>query len=273
MNFSPRYTLLFFLVPQLSVAQTKWRNLQLDDAVSFVMPSTYTKSNTAGQLIFRSTSAFVAIQAAKIRQPDIHVNTEKELIDFYIAYQKLVIDQSYGDLVSDSTIKLNDLYARIFKFEVYWDDSLAIQENTVVLIDQSIYSFNYAYLSGAEQLSQRDRDRFFSGISFHKVDFEGQLTTARDETYKSGEYFGLILRYVTVGAIILAIALWFFRRYRYVKIIVTILSLMFLTWGAICVFIYIGNLFLGEVISSFLIIGIINLVVGFVLWRARVNPR
>ena len=128
MRFSKHWVLVFSLLPFLSHGQSKWTTILLDENLSFAIPSEYKKSDTLGQDNFLAKTEFAYLQAVKIPQPQARITNQKELIDYYIAFQKLTIDQNYGDLISDSTIELNDLYTRVFRFENFWNDSLEVQE-------------------------------------------------------------------------------------------------------------------------------------------------
>lgn len=269
MRFSKHWTLVFLLFSLISYGQSKWTTIHLDEHVSFTIPSDYTKSDTLGQENFLAKTEFAYIQAVRIPQPQAQINNEKELIDYYIAFQKLTVDQSYGDLVSDSTVKLNDLQVRVFQFETLWNESLEVQENRIVFIDSSMYSFTYAYFKDEEQLAKDDKSVFFSGIEFHDTDFKDQLTTKRNKNEEAGEFVGYIMRYVIIAIIFITLLLFALKKYHLVKLIVNILSIGHLTWGVFCLFLYFINLILNSRFDSLLIVGVICLIIGFVLRKIK----
>lgn len=260
--------LMLFLLPSLFAQPKEWEVIQLDD-VSFSLLSPYKKSDTLGQLNFLSTGNFGYIQVVKIPQPQAMITNVNELIEYYKAFQSITIDQSYGDLISDSTMKLNGLYLRTFIFENYWNDSLEIQENLILLVDRSMYSFTYAYLKEKQATIHREKERFFSGITIYSVDFEDQLTIPnKNEQY--GMFVGKIFQYIILAAIVLVIILWFLKKFKLVRLIKRIFSMIFLSWGGVCVFLYVGNLFFDQNPYSLLIMGIISLIVGYVLHVIKV---
>jgi len=269
MRFLKHLALVFSLLPFLSHGQSKWTTIHLDKHLSFTIPSEYKKSDTLGQVNFRANTDFAYIQVAKIPQPQAQITNKQELIDYYVAFQKLTIEQSYGDIFSESTIELNDLSARIFQFENFWNDSLEVQENTIVFVDKSMYSFTYAYFKDEKQLAKRDKEIFSSGITFHATDFKDQLTIERNKNEEAGEFVGYIMRYIIIATILLAVILFFLKKYRLVKSILNILSLASLTWGATCLFLYIVNLFMENKLDLLLTGGVVCLIVGFVLRKIK----
>ena len=132
-----------------------------------------------------------------------------------------------------------------------------------------MYSFTYAYFKDEEQLAKDDKEIFFSGITFHDTDFKDQLTIKRNKNEEAGEFVGYIMRYVIIAIILLAVILFFLKKYQLAKSIVNILSLGLLTWGAVCIFLYIVNLLMDSKFDSLLIVGIICLIIGFVLRKIK----
>lgn len=269
MRFLNYLALVFSLLPFLSHGQSNWTTIHLDDNLSFSIPVEYKKNDTLGQANFHARTDFAYIQVAKIPQPQAQIATKNELIGYYIAFQKLTIDQSYGDIISDSTIELDDLSARVFQLETFWNDSLEVQENTIVFVNKSMYSFTYAYFKDEKQLAKVDKEIFMSGITFHDTNFKDQLTIERNKNEEAGEFVGFIIRYVVIAAILLAVILLFLKKYQLVKSILNILSLGSLTWGAVCLFLYIVNLFMGNKLDLLLTIGVICLIIGFVLRKIK----
>jgi hypothetical protein len=269
MRFLVVFVLGISFLPFLSNGQSKWETIRMDEHVSFKLPADYKRSDTLGQANFLAQTDIAYFQVVKIPQPQARITNKKELIDYYIAFQKITIDQNNGDLVSDSTIELNDLHVRDFKFENYWDDSLVVQENIIFLVNNSMYSFTYSYFKSKELQVENERKIFFSSIDLYDVDSEYQLTLERNKSKTASEIVGYVLRYITIATALLAIILFFLKRYRLAKLLVTILSLGFLAWGAVCVMLYIGNLFMGNKMNSLLIPGVICLVVGFALQKVK----
>src|SRR4051794_23972736 len=103
---------LAFLVPSISLAQSDWKLVQLDNSVSFLFPSDYKRTDTLGQENFHSRTDAGYLQAVKIPWPEANVTNEVGLTEHYVSLQNLMIERSLGDLVSDSTIQLNGLYVR-----------------------------------------------------------------------------------------------------------------------------------------------------------------
>ena len=134
-----------------------------------------------------------------------------------------------------------------------------------------MYSFTYAYFKDEEQLAKDDRKIFFSGITFHDRDFRDQLTIKRNKYEEAGEFVGYILRYVIMATVLLAVILFFLKKYNLVKSIVNILSLSFLTLGAVCVFLYVVNFFMDNKVDSLLTGGVIFLIIGFVLHKIKLH--
>ena len=132
-----------------------------------------------------------------------------------------------------------------------------------------MYSFTYAYFKDEEQLAKDDKEIFFSGITFHDTDFKDQLTIKRNKNEEAGEFVGYIMRYVIIAIILLAVILFFLKKYQLAKSIVNILSLGLLTWGAVCIFLYIVNLLMDSKFDSLLIVGVICLIIGFVLRKIK----
>src|SRR5690606_40863338 len=93
MRFLKHLALVFSLLPFLSHGQSKWTTIHLDKHLSFTIPSEYKKSDTLGQVNFRANTDFAYIQVAKIPQPQAQITNKQELIDYYVAFQKLTIEQ------------------------------------------------------------------------------------------------------------------------------------------------------------------------------------
>ncbi len=269
MRFLVVFVLAVSFLPFLSSGQSTWKTIRMDEHVSFKLPADYKRSDTLGQANFLAQTDLAYFQVVKILQPQARITNKKELIDYYIAFQKITIDQSNGELVSDSTIDLHDLYARDFKFENYWDDSLIVQENIIFLVNNSMYSFTCSYFKNNELQAENERKIFFSSIDLHDVDSEHQFTIERSKSNATSEIVGYVFRYITAGIALLAIILFFLKRYRLAKLLVNILSWGFLAWGAVCVVLYIGNVFMGNKMNSLLIPGVISLVVGFALQKVK----
>jgi hypothetical protein len=256
------------LLPAVAAGQSEWEVIRLDNNISFSFPLEYKRGDTLGQDNFLASTKVGYLQAVKIPQPQAQISNEKELIAYYDAFQKMTIEQSYGDLLSDSTIRIDDLYSRVFKLETYWNDTLEVQENMIVLIDHSMYSFTYAHFK-YKRGALKERNTFFSGITIHNSDFEDQLTIP-NKYERSGEYFGYVFRYVFLAGIVLAITLWFLKKYEQVRIIKNFFAWTLLTWGAVCLFLYIGNVFFSNNVYSLLIMGVVCLPIGFLLRKMRV---
>jgi hypothetical protein len=257
--------LLFALFLCSGFTPLKWDVTRFDDRVSLTIPSTFRQSDTLGQRNFLATGQFGFLQAVKIPQPQAEIKNENELVNFYKAYQRIAIDQASGNLVSDTTLKLNDdLYIRTFTYEVVWNDSLEVQENMIIFIDHALYSFTYACFKEGKQAAKNERDQFFNGIKIYNSDFDDQLTIPNRHV-RQGEIVGYVLRYIMIALLILAIVLWFFKKYLYVRLIKNIFSWTFLIWGAICLVIYLGNFFFGNPEFYFLIPGIACPIIGIAL--------
>ena len=263
--------LALLVLPLVSLAQSGWKVVRLDHNLSFSFPSDYKRTDTLGQKNFLGRTAAGYLQAIKVPWPQAHITNETDLIEYYNAFQKSAVEQSHGDLVSDSTIKLNDLYVRVFEFESFWNDTIEVQENMVILIDHSIYSFAYAYFKDQKEKARKERDEFFSNIITHDVAFEDQLTIPKStSTERAGEFLDYIFRYVTIAALVLVIVLLFLKKYDQVRMIKNIFMMIFLTWGGVCLFLYVGNIFLKNRADSLLIMGGSCLLIGFVLRKIKV---
>lgn len=263
---------LALLVPFNSFGQSDWQAVPLDYNISFSFPSDHKRTDTLGQKNFLGRTDVGYMQAVKVPWPQANVTNESDLMRHYDAFQKSAVERSLGDLVSDSTIKLNDLYVRVFEFENFFNDSLEVQENMIILIDHSVYSFTYAYFKDEKVKALKERDAFFTSITTDDVNFEDQLTIPRQAISfdRSGELFGYIFRYVTVGALIVTIILLFLKKYDQVRKVKNIFAMLFLTWGSVCLFLYLGNLFFKNYVNSLLIMGSVCLIVGYALRRVNV---
>ena len=263
---------LALLVPFNSFGQSDWKVVRLDYNLTFSFPSDYKKTDTLGQENFLGRTDVGYMQAVKIPWPQANVTNERDLMEHYDVFQKSTVERSVGDLVSDSTVKLNDLCVRVFEFENFFNDSLEVQENMIMLIDHSVYSFTYAYFKDEKEKALKEKDAFFTSIATDDVDFEDQLTMPRQASSleRSGELFGYIFRYVTLGALIVTIVLFFLKKYDQVRKIKNIFAMIFLTWGSVCLFLYLGNLFFRNYVNSLLIMGGICLIVGYVSRKVNV---
>jgi hypothetical protein len=232
------------------------------------MPSTYREKDTLNQNNFLAKTNYGYLQAAKVPQPQAQIHNENDLIAYYKSFQKITIDQNYGDAISDSTIRLNGLYAHVFSFERYWNDTLEIQKNMIVMIDHSMYSFVYGHFKEAQNMAREERERFFSGIVIDNVDFEDQLTLPKQEQYyPSGILLGYIFRYAILAALAFAAVLWFLKKYHYVRLIRNILFWTLFACGAVCLFFYTLNclFFYSNDLYPLLVPGIICPILGSVL--------
>ena len=258
---------LALILPFLTNAQSRWEVIRLDK-ISFAIPSEYTERDTLGQYNFHAKGDFSRIQVTKIPQPYAQIHNEKELVEYYKLFQKLTIEQSAGDLLSDTTITFNNLIAREFVFQSYWNDSLEVQQNMIIFIDRSMYSFTFAYLKEVRARALLEGQRFFPKITIYDTDFEDQLT-APNKAEQAGEAVGYIGRYVILLALFLAVISFFMKKYKFLRIMKRILSLIFLTWGAFSIFLHVGLLFFQQD-SMLLTRGVVCLIIGFTLHFIRV---
>lgn len=258
---------LFF--SYVSNAQPQWETIHMNDNISFTFPTGYKQNDTLGQNNFHASARFGILQAAQIQQPHAKIENKDQLIDYYLAFEKSTLEQNSGSNLSSQTIRIGHLFARKFEFETSWNDSLEVQETMIIMIGGSIYSFTYAYFKSNSVSAIKERDAFFDGITIHNTDFEDQLTIP-NSMERSGEFFGIIFRYTTIAAAVLAIAFWFLKKYSYLRILKNIFSVIFLAWGSICVFIFAGNLFFGKVMHPILIAGAVCLIVGLILRKIKI---
>lgn len=202
---------LALTLPLNSFGQLDWKVVRLDYNLSFSFPSDYKKTDTLGQKNFLGRTDLGYMQAVKVPWPHAKVTNESDLMEYYDAFQKSTIERSSGELVSDSTIKLNGINVRFFAFENLFNDSLEVQESMIILIDRNLYPFTYAYFKDEKGKAIKERDIFFSSIAPHDVDFEDQLTIPPEisSLERSGELFGYIFRYVTLAALVVALILLF----------------------------------------------------------------
>ncbi|HEY0742166.1 MAG TPA: hypothetical protein VGD40_11920 [Chryseosolibacter sp.] len=84
-----------------------------------------------------------------------------------------------------------------------------------------------------------------------------------------GYIVGLVLRFVMMGALIVALVAYFKKRFQIVRVIKNIFTWIFLAWGGICLVIFAGNLMFGNIFYEFLVVCIICLGVGFLLRKLR----
>ena len=213
MIYSKHVIVLITLLPFFAGAQIKWKEIHLDNNLSFSIPSAYREVDTLGQVNFFATCSSSYIQVVKIPQPQSAIKNEDELIQYYKDFQKITIDQSNGSFISDSTIRMSNLCARVFMYQDYWNDSLQIQEHRIVLIGRFMYSFTHAYIKEKKLKAVVDRDHFFSGIKFYAVDFEDQLTVYH-RNKQFDEYMTFIYRNIVPAAFLLAIIIWAFKKIR-----------------------------------------------------------
>jgi hypothetical protein len=263
--------LFLWLLPSLGLAQTEWETLRFNKTVSFSFPSEYEEFDTLGQKSFRSKSDFGLFLAEKIPNPQAQILDSAGLIDYYTAFQKVTMERSHGTASYGSTFKVNDLYARGFQFERYWNGSLELQQHMIFFIDRYMYSFTYTCRSRERLLARQERERFFSSIVIHNTDFEDQLTVPNTNE-RIGGFIGYIFRYVSIAAVVLVVILAFLEKYRYVRLIKNIFSWIFLLYGAFSIVLYFGDLFFGINVYFLLASGVICLIIGILLRIIKV-PR
>jgi hypothetical protein len=116
-------------------------------------------------------------------------------------------------------------------------------------------------------------DNFIAGITIHTTSFEDQLTTTRTANEKSGEFVGLIMRYVLLLVVAVTIVLWFLKKYDLVRRIKNVLAIAFLTWGGVCLFLFIGNILYHKYVYALLMMGSLCLIGGFLLRKMKVPIR
>jgi hypothetical protein len=254
--------ILFYSVT--TFGQPKWERVQFDDRVHFLIPIDYEKSHDVGRNSFSAFSELGYLQVDKLPQPQAEIYNEEDLNNCYQLFQQSIIINSYGAFATDSTFKLGELYVRSFEFQNYRLDTTELHWHMIVLVDRYMYSFSYRTPMRHKFKTREERNSFFGSIGIDNKGFEDQLTISKADNPLT-VLVGLILRYILIGALVVAVVLFFFKKYNQVRIIKNILSWALLVWGAVCVFIYLGNLFFSVQVLSLLIVGIVCLIVGFLL--------
>jgi hypothetical protein len=257
-----RFELFIILFPLFSYGQADWEVIKLD-RVSFSFPSEHTKTDTLGQHIDFAWTPVGRVQAAKIPQPHAQFKNESELLGFLQSFQDITIEKSYGDLVSDSTLKIEEHAARLFTYSTSYNDTSEIHENMIVYISPTIYSFSYSCYEDEKGLAMKEKHAFFDGITIY----------GPDKNVLAGEFAGLILRYVMIAGALIAILLWFFKKYRAVSIIKTVFAWTFLAYGSILTLFFLGNLAFDNHLPHFIFFGVTFLAVGFFLRWMKVPTR
>jgi hypothetical protein len=256
--------IILFCWATLSFSQSEWQVIEFDSWVSFSFPAFHKESDTLSQHDFHADGEFGLMQSVKIPQPQAQITNEQELIAYYNAFQEMSISQNNGDLIEDSTTRLNELYIRHFTFENIWNNSSEVQENMVLMLHRNIYSFTYAYLKTDRFKAQQEINKFFGGITISNVDLDDQLTIP-NKSERQGEAVGKVFRYILAGVIVVATVLILMKKYKPVIVMKNILSLVLLTWGAVCLFLYVVNLLFDVNRTLLLTSGIGCLITGYVL--------
>lgn len=84
-----------------------------------------------------------------------------------------------------------------------------------------------------------------------------------------GQVIGLALRFVMIIALIVAIIAYFKKRFALVRVIRNIFAWIFIGWGCICLFIFVGNMIFGNLFYEFIFVSVFCLAVGFLLRKLR----
>jgi hypothetical protein len=247
-----------------SFAQPSWERIDFDENIHFLIPLDYEKSHDVGQNSFAAFSEFGYIQVDKSPPPLSEIFNKEHLNKCYQVFQKSVVESNYGVFATDSTYKLNELYVHSFQFENYRLATTQLHSHMIVLLDGYIYSFSYRTLKRHNTKTRSEMASFFGSISFHNKGFEDQLTLPKGND-PLAVIVGLVIRYVMIGALAIAVVLFYFKKHKLVRIIKNIFSWAFLVWGAVCAFLYLGNLVFSVHMPSMLIVGIVCLIVGFLL--------
>jgi len=244
--------------------QPKWERVQFDDRVSFLIPIDYEKRHDLGRNSFSAFSELGYLQVDKLPRPQAEIYNEEDLNKCYQLFQESTITNNYGVFTTDSTFKRGELYVRSFEFQNYRLDTTELHWHLIVFVDRYMYSFSYRTPMRHKFKTRVERNSFFGNIGIESNGFEDQLTISKANNPLT-VLVGLILRYILIGALVVAVVLFFFKKYNQVRIIKNILSWALLMWGVVCTFIYLGNLFFSVQIPFLLIVGIVCLIVGFLL--------
>jgi len=255
-------TILF--CPIVSFGQPKWERVQFDEDISFLIPIDYEKSHDLGRNSFQAYSELGYLQVDKLPPPQAEIYNEEDLNKCYQLFQESTIRNNNGVFATDSTFKRGELTVRSFEFQNYRLDTTELHWHMIVLVDRYMYSFSYRTPMRHKFKTREERKAFFGNIGIESKGFEDQLTISKADKPLT-VFVGLILRYIMIGALVVAVVLFFFKKYNQLRIIKNILSWASLTWGAVCACIYLGNLFFSVQIPFLLIVGIVCLTVGFLL--------
>jgi len=265
-------SLFLLALPAGVLAQSKWESIRLDENISVTLPPGYERTVAFGEISFRVPAGNAFLQVQIIPQPEAQITNAQDLIHRYKGFEQSTLDEHQGKLLGDSTYHRNGLYTFRFQFESVWKDTLVTQENMIVLIDRTMYSFTCGYFKRNRKKAVEIRDAFMAGITIHNTSFENQLTIP-PASERAGEVVGLIFRYVLLAVVALVIFLWFLKKYDQVRKIKSILSIAFLAWGSVCLFLFVGNIFFYKYMYSLLIMGGICLGLGIILRKVRVPVR
>jgi hypothetical protein len=233
------------------------------------MPSDYTQKDTLGQRNFYAKGRYGYMQVAKIPQPQVDIQTDVDLVNYYKRFQEVSIEQSFGDLISEATTQINGQLAYSFVFENYWGDSLEVQENKIVLLDGIMYSAAFAYYEQNLENARKEKDYFFSSLNV----IQNRADLSSDQQYEQfGERVGQIVMKIILVVLGLSVVLWLLNKRHYVAMIKNTFAWFFMAWGVVCLLLYFINLISNDNFYRLLMADPISLGIGYVLLIIKV-PR
>jgi hypothetical protein len=254
------FVIWFMALSIMAISQPTWEEQTLDLNFSFSMPSLYSEKDTLGEKSLWSTGEFGSMLASKIHQPQFQMATNEDLINYYKSFSKICAEQRDGEVISDSIGMFKNLPAYFFLIEDTWNDSLEVQDNVIVMIKNDMYLFNYVCFKNMQLMASEEKAHFFSSINY------AFSIPPISDTERSGMFFGKIAQYILLVTLIAVIVLWYFKKFAIILRIKKVISLLFFSWGAFCVFMYLANKLAdnGEY-PSLIAVGLICLVIGYVL--------
>lgn len=176
-----------------------WTNLKIDSFISASFPENYQKTDTLGQQIFHAqtdNALIIITKKSSNEKQSFNASNENELIESYKSLNKDFIKSQNGQLIKEEIIVKNGLKLTQFSAHVFIQGVPHIVHCVCIFINSSIYLFSYYQLEESEINTQREREHFFSSISFaNDLTMMNQFTKSSNPTnYEAiGELTGILL--------------------------------------------------------------------------------
>jgi hypothetical protein len=166
-----------------SAQEVAWEKIIIDENVTVNLPSDMEVQDTLGQkiIIAETENAVIVItRSPNGTMSDVEIKTPEELAEFYSGIISGVARQSFGEVLNNEDITLNNLKGQQFTLKIQVEDEVQLRDYFIIFLDNTFYSFQFWQLEEMYHETSEERTAFFESISLNSIlTPEKQLTSAK----------------------------------------------------------------------------------------------